>query len=71
MTTKFPLVIVHMEVAAVLQAKGTQLEIHWLPRLQNTEADSFRNLEFSEFNPALRIRVDIENYQGIVMVMGK
>jgi hypothetical protein len=67
MTTKFPLVIVLMEIAAVLQSKGTHLELHWLPRLQNSEADCLTNQDFTQFDPALRVRVNIEEYQGIVM----
>jgi hypothetical protein len=67
MTTKFPLVAVLMEVAATLQEKGAHLVLGWLPRLQNEEADRLSNGDFRGFDPRLRIRVDIEAYEGLVL----
>ncbi len=67
MTTKFPLVAVLMEVAATLQAKGAHLVLGWLPRWQNDEADRLSNGDFRGCDPRLRIRVDIEAYEGLVL----
>ena len=40
LTTKFPLCILLMELAMQPQVRGADLRLHWLPRLQNKEADS-------------------------------
>ena len=54
-------------MAAVLQAQGAHLELNWLPRLQNEEADRLSNSDFRGFDPKLRIHVDIEAYEGLVL----
>ena len=57
MTTKFPLCAILMELAALLASKGSALDLHWLPREQNIEADELSNSITHRFNPALEIKV--------------
>lgn len=67
-STKFPLVAVLMELAAVLLQKRTRLCLAWAPRLQNSEADALTNYDFSLFDSGRRVRVDFsESNRGLVM----
>jgi hypothetical protein len=43
MSTAFPLSVVLMELALHLQRAQVDLDLQWLPRSQNTEADSLTN----------------------------
>ena len=56
MTTKFPLCAILMELAAQMQDKELNLQLHWVPRDQNTEADELSNFNASRFDPALEYR---------------
>lgn len=67
LTTKFPLCILLMELAAQLQDRGAELRLHWLPRLQNEEADSLTNGDYSRFDKRLRLRFDLRSFQGLVL----
>ena len=67
LTTKYPLGVVLMEVACQAALKGAVLRARWLPRLQNEEADALTNSDFSHFDPALRIDVDLETLPFVVM----
>ena len=57
-TTKFPLMVVLMELVAILLAKGTRLRLAWVPRDQNSEADALTNYDFKDFTESRRIRLD-------------
>jgi hypothetical protein len=59
-TTKFPLCLVLMEVAWQLQARNIAACLKWVPRLQNEEADSLTNSDFTSFNPDLRVQMEVE-----------
>ena len=66
-TTKFPLMVVLMELVAILLAKGTRLNLAWVPRDQNTEADALTNYDFEGFSESNRIRLDFtEANRGLV-----
>ena len=58
-TTKYPLGVVLMELAAQSQVRGVSLRARWIPRLQNEEADALTNSDFSAFDPAKRLEVDL------------
>ncbi len=59
--TKFPLVCILMEIAWELRMRGKYLEIKWIPRQQNIEADALSNLVVRDFNPAMQVKFDLEN----------
>jgi hypothetical protein len=59
MTSKFPLVVLLMELAAQCEAKGIRLELLWTPRLQNEDADALTNSNFSAFDPKRRVEIDL------------
>ena len=67
MTTKFPLVAVLMELTAQLLQRGQALELNWVPRLQNLEADALSNSDFRGFDAARRIRIDVGSHPWIVL----
>ena len=67
MSTKFPLNIVLMELSAQLAERQLQLELEWLPRTENVEADDLTNSEFAKFDKANRIEVKLEDIQWLVL----
>ena len=40
---------------------------HWLPRLENEEADALTNFEFRHFDPALRVEVQLKDLKFAVL----
>ncbi len=60
MSTSFPLSVVLMELALQLQLMQLEMELQWIPREQNEEADALTNLEFGSFDPNRRILVQLE-----------
>lgn len=58
LTTKLPLAAVLMQMAVMLSERNLWLEVGWLPREQNVEADSLTNDDFTSFDPSLRMEVD-------------
>ena len=67
MSTKFPLCAILMEVAAVLMDGNHDLQLEWLPRLQNQEADNLTNEIFHGFSEDRRLRFRMEEYEGLVL----
>eukprot|EP00438_Fugacium_kawagutii_P008249 Skav226268 [mRNA] locus=scaffold2708:264535:265680:- [translate_table: standard] len=67
MSCKYPLSIVVMELALQLKEKGVELDLRWLPRRQNTEADALTNQEFGGFDNRLRIHVDLEKVEFLIL----
>ena len=59
MTGKFPLNVVLMEMAAVLEERASRMLLQWVPRERNEPADALSNEDFSDFDPALRVEVDL------------
>jgi len=55
LTTKYPLCLVAMELAAQLTDRNLDLRLDWRPRDQNTEADALTNEVYEGFDPARRV----------------
>lgn len=55
MTTKFPLLAFVAELAVQMEAGGWDLELAWVPRDQNQEADAITNDLVDQFDLARRI----------------
>ena len=66
-TTKYPLAVVLMEVAAQSHVRNTTLRARWIPRLQNQEADDLTNSKFEYFDPVRRIEVDLNSLPFIIL----
>ena len=67
LTTKYPLGVVLMELAAQLGRRAATLRADWIPRLQNEEADALTNWDFRHFNPTKRVEVDLQRLEFLVM----
>lgn len=57
MTTKFPLLAFVCETAAELEEKDCLLDLGWVPRDQNQEADAITNDNLGEFRKANKVEV--------------
>ena len=67
MSTKFPMLIVLGEVAAQLRKLNASLNLVWVPRLQNEEADALTNGEFSAFRTENRVNVDVPSLSFLIL----
>ncbi|CAE7227317.1 unnamed protein product [Symbiodinium natans] len=67
MTTKFPLCAFLLELAMQLQMKSSELQLRWLPRLQNVEADRLTNGDFTGFSDHKRLRFSVDEFRGILL----
>ena len=57
MTTSFPLAAILMQLTCMLSCRNLWLGLTWVPRLENQEADSLTNGDFSLFSEELRVPV--------------
>ena len=71
-TTKFPLVVVFMELAHQITKRRVILRAEWLPRLQNEEADALTNMDFGHFDMSRRVRMDLDHMEfgGLNVLFG-
>ena len=67
MTSKYPLVVILIEVAEQLAAENVGLALRWVPRLQNEEADALTNGCFEGFAPDRRIAARVEDMKFIAL----
>lgn len=67
LTTKYPLGVVLMELAHQMRIRRLVLRAHWLPRLENEEADALTNFDFRHFDPAKRVEVKLEDLEFAVL----
>eukprot|EP00971_Amphidinium_carterae_P268518 5327105-Amphidinium_carterae.1 len=58
LTTKFPAFLVLIELGDKLEELDLDLNLHWVPRDQNTEADALTNGVFYGFDLDKRIHID-------------
>ena len=67
MSTKYPLCVVSMELAAQLEARGAELLLDWIPREVNAEADQLANGDTRGFDPALRVHAEVHQIRWLVL----
>ena len=67
LTTKYPLGVVLMELAHQMRVRRLVLRAHWLPRLENEEADALTNFDYRHFDAAKRIEVKLEELEFKVL----
>eukprot|EP00435_Cladocopium_sp_Y103_P008053 s2362_g2.t1 len=68
LSCKYPPSIVVMELAVRLQRLGLELELGWIPRDQNEEADALTNKGFEGFDTEKRIMKKFEDVEFMVLV---
>ena len=59
MTTRWPLCCVAMKLGAQLGKRVLDLYLQWLPRDLYEEADALTNLDFTKFDPAMRVEASV------------
>ena len=67
LSCKYPLSIVVMELAAQLREKALELDLQWIPRGQNEEADDLTNERYERFSQDRRIVVDFTKMEFKVL----
>ena len=67
MTGKFPAVVILAELSAQLRRQEFELNLEWVPRDQNEEADALTNEHYAQFDETLRIEVDVMKVKWLVM----
>ena len=67
LTSKFPLSVILLELATQLKSAGLELDLGWVPRDQNTPADSLTNGIFDGFSGSKRIQVDFKDLKWLVL----
>ena len=67
-SSKFPLCLVTMELAARLEVFSARLDSAWVPRHLNQEADALSNFDDGGFNPELRVgTLEVDSVPLIVL----
>ena len=61
LTTSFPMCVIAMEAAAQMEHQQLDLQLRWVPRELNTEADALSNLRFTGFSASNRIEADLSS----------
>ena len=59
-TTKWPLMLINMQLSSALSKARLNLRLRWRPREENVEADQLTNENFEGFPPNLRIQLSFE-----------
>ena len=67
LTTKFPASLVLMELAAQLDRYSLDLNLAWIPREQNEDADDLSKERFDRFETKHRLEVDMTELDFILM----
>lgn len=61
MSTAFPLSVVLMELAVQLRKYDLDLDLQWIPREQNCQADALTNFDFHELSAENRLEIKMED----------
>ena len=67
LTTAFPLCCVAMELAAHLESRAAELDLEWIPRDQNAEADRLADGVTDGFAPAMRRGTSFNELRWLVL----
>ena len=60
-TSSFPTAAVLMQLTTTLARRSLWLDLAWVPREENREADELTNEEFQNFDPALRMDISLKD----------
>ena len=67
MSTKFPLALLLIELAEVMRSRELRLDLEWVRRDSNTDADDLSNENWKNFDEALRVNIETKEVQWIVL----
>ena len=73
MTTRFPVNVILMEAASLMESRSQWLDLTWTGRENNVEADQLTNEDFSSFDAKNRIEVQVtpERFPVLFKMLGK
>ena len=60
-TTKWPLMIINMQLSSVLSRSKIDLHLNWRPRDENKLADALTNGDYSGVSPGRRVNLRFED----------
>ena len=60
-TTKWPLMIINMQLSSVLSRSKIDLHLNWRPRDENKLADALTNGDYSDVSPGKRVNLRFED----------
>ncbi len=66
-SSKYPLCVLLMELACRLEKRNQRLQLSWVPRDFNEEADRLSRGDFTGFSPELRINMDTASIKWEVL----
>ena len=67
MSTKFTLSVILMELAAQMEAREVRMDVKWVPRERNQEADDLSNGQTSAFSTELEGKAEFERISWLVL----
>ena len=67
LSTAFPLCCVQMELAAQCEQRGISLDLDWVPRGMNKEADRLADGDSTGFTPELRVGATLSEVPFLVL----
>ena len=67
LTSKWPGLAILAEIAEQLEMRDMLLDLDWVPRLQNPEADAITNDAVGGFSPEHEIEVDIQKLDFVML----
>ena len=66
-TTKWPLMIINLQLSHVLASSALTLNLQWRPREENTLADALTNADDSAFDSTLRVNVLFKDIPMVIV----
>jgi hypothetical protein len=66
MATGSPLCLVFMELSLQLRARNLSLELAWVPRALNVQADALTNFEDGDFDTGKQVHIDFSKLEFII-----
>ena len=67
MTTKFPLLAFVCELSALMEERSCLVDLSWVPRDQNEEADAITNGDVRDFCRSKEVQVDLQSLNFLVL----
>ena len=67
MSTKFPLALLIIELAEEMRARDLRVDLEWLRRDNNTDADDLSNEDWKKFNEEKRVCIDTKEVKWIIL----
>ena len=67
MSTRYPITLLLMELAEEMRAIDLRLDLIWVKREENEDADSLTNEDFEKFEEEMRVKIDEKQVQWRIL----